>query len=74
MKASYCLTALILAASLGAAHAQSAIEAVSKRFTDTYATKDASDLASFYTKDASVFSPTCHAWTGGRISRRCGSA
>ena len=60
MKASYCLTALILMAALGAAHAQSAneaIEAVSKRFTDTYATKDASDLASFYTKDASVFPP-----------------
>jgi len=46
--------------SLGATHEQSAKEAVaaaSKRFTDTYATKDASDLASFYTKDASAFPP-----------------
>ena len=60
MKASYCLTALILAASLGAAHAQSAKEAVdaaNKKFTDTYANKDARDLAEFYTKDASVFPP-----------------
>ena len=60
LKSRYCLIALILAASLGAAHAQSAkeaVEAASKRFTDTYATKDARDLAEFYTKDASVFPP-----------------
>ena len=46
--------------SLGAAQAQSAKEAVeagNKKFTDTYANKNAPDLAEFYTKDPSVFPP-----------------